>query len=272
MVCSTFMLQGFRREKSEDTRRFPGERRYMLGVETAIQKMRWTEDGWLMPESGTPVPQILVDVPNLPEVCFPGSRTETILKIPASGKDYQSLRIPMDSNFISLTEGRDIFGCMGEAAWHPAFKQTLIARRMTEYTCEAAACLEFELEVFKQMAGLILMYDTDNYLYLHISHDEDAGKCVTLLKAENRSYCYLTDYIPVKGRKTGYTEVFCEGNRALFFYQEEGKMSGASLLSGTSASCRMKPVRKDGLPEPCAAFAARILQVKEGTRILTGLR
>ena len=35
-----------------------------------------------------------------------------------------------------------------------------------EYTCEAAACLEFEPVVFKQMAGLILMYDTDNYLCL----------------------------------------------------------------------------------------------------------
>ena len=112
---------------------------------------------------------------------------------------------------------------MGEAAWQSRFKQTLIARRMTEYTCEAAACLEFEPEVFKQMAGLILMYDTDNYLYLHISHDEDAGKCVTLLKAENRSYCYLTDYIPVKEGKPVTLRFSVKGIRALFFYQEEGE-------------------------------------------------
>ena len=46
--------------------------------------------------------------------------------------------------------------------------------------------MEFEPEVFKQMAGLILMYDTDNYLYLHVSYDEDIGKCITLLKAENK--------------------------------------------------------------------------------------
>ena len=207
----------------EDTRRFPGERRYMLGRETAIQKMKWTEDGWLMPESGTPVPQILVDVPNLPEVCFPGIPDRDDFEDNCLGKDYQSLRIPMDSNFISLTERPGYLRMYGRSGLASRFKQTLIARRMTEYTCEAAACLEFEPVVFKQMAGLILMYDTDNYLYLHISHDEDAGKCVTLLKAENRSYCYLTDYIPVKEGKPVTLRFSVKGIRALFFYQEEGE-------------------------------------------------
>lgn len=63
---------------------------------------------------------------------------------------------------------------------------------------DAEVCLDFEPEIFKQMAGMILMYDTENYLYLHISHDEDIGKCITLLKGENNRYEYLTDYIPLK--------------------------------------------------------------------------
>ena len=48
------------------------------------------------------------------------------------------------------------------------------------------------------MAGLIFLYDTENYLYLHLSYDEEIGKCITLLKAENKKYEYLTDYIPLE--------------------------------------------------------------------------
>ena len=87
-----------------------------------------------------------------------------------------------------------MFGRSGLAS---KFSQSLIAVRLTEFDMEISTKLEFEPEVFKQMAGLIVLYDTDNYFYLHISHDEDCGKCVTLLKAENKNYEYLTGYLPV---------------------------------------------------------------------------
>ena len=67
--------------------------------------------------------------------------------------------------------------------------------------------MEFEPELFKQMAGLIFLYDTDNYLYLYVSRDEDIGKCITLLKAENRSYGYLTEYIPVSEGETLFLKI-----------------------------------------------------------------
>ena len=99
------------------------------------------------------------------------------------------------------------------------------------------------------MAGLILMYDTENYLYLHITHDEDLGKCITLLKAENKKYEYLTDYIPletgrdiilgltVRGVWTqflyGYRDV-CEKDEKLL--QKTGPCINASFLS--DEACR----------------------------------
>lgn len=39
----------------QDVKRFPGSRRYMIGRETAIQKMRWTEDDWLIMDDGSSV-------------------------------------------------------------------------------------------------------------------------------------------------------------------------------------------------------------------------
>ena len=115
--------------------------------------------------------------------------------------DYQSLRIPMDEHYISLTERPGWLRMYGRSGLASRFSQSLIARRVTEYQMEADTCLDFAPEVFKQMAGLILLYDTDNYLYLHLSHDEDVGKCITLLKAENKKYEYLTDYIPVESER-----------------------------------------------------------------------
>ena len=91
--------------------------------------------------------------------------------------------------------------------------------------------MEFEPSVFKQMAGLIFLYDTDNYLYLHISYDEEIGKCITLLKAENRKYEYLTEYLPVREKAAVCLRLKIEENFAQFYYgYADGEGDAASGL------------------------------------------
>ena len=51
----------------DDAERFAGARRYMLGRETAIQKVRWTEDGWLELAEGGNVPREEVEPPKCRE-------------------------------------------------------------------------------------------------------------------------------------------------------------------------------------------------------------
>ncbi|MDE7276888.1 MAG: glycoside hydrolase family 43 protein, partial [Lachnospiraceae bacterium] len=146
-----------------------------------------------------------------------------------------SLRVPMDYYYISLTARPGWLRMYGRSGLASRFSQTLIARRMTEYHMEAAACMEFEPEVFKQMAGLILLYDTDNYLYLHVSYDEDNGKCITLLKAENKKYEYLTDYLPVEQGKAVYLKLKLNSGKVQFFYgygEEELQKIGPCVDAG----------------------------------------
>ncbi len=236
-----------------DAARFPGQRRYMLGRETAIQKMRWTEDGWLVLDCGGNTPQSEVEPPRSSKPPKPAQAEQA--RKPACGKsqtglvrddfnaselhpDYQSLRVPMDDYHISLTARPGWLRMYGRSGLASRFRQTLIARRMTEYQMKAAACIQFEPEVFKQMAGLILMYDTDNYLYLHISYDEEAGKCITLLKAENRKYEYLTGYLPLEPEKPIYLSLQTEDGKAQFYYgyeenrlQKIGPLIDAGFLS-----------------------------------------
>lgn len=209
----------------ENAARFPGCRRYMIGRETAIQKMKWTEDGWLVLDCGGNIPQEEVDCPIMKkEESVNRNKDIKTLLVRDDFDDsclhleYQSLRIPMDENYISLTARPGWLRMYGRSGLSSKFSQTLLARRMTEYQMEASTCMEFEPEVFKQMAGLILMYDIDNYLYLHSSYDEDKGKCITLLKAENRKYQYLSDYVPLEKGKTIYLKLQMEDGFVQFFY------------------------------------------------------
>lgn len=242
--------------------RFPGCHRYMIGRETAIQKMRWTEDDWLVLDCGGNTPQGEVEYPKGKCADAPGAEAgreepagreisaersalagqetsaesttfagrtasagQALVRDDFTGTqldlDYQSLRVPMDARHISLTERPGWLRMYGRSGLASRFAQTLIARRMTEYRMEASACMEFEPEVFKQMAGLILMYDTDNYLYLHVSHDEDIGKCITLLKAENRKYEYLTEYLPLKPGRAVYLKLQIDDGWVQFFFGYE---------------------------------------------------
>lgn len=204
-----------------DAARFADVRRYMLGRETAIQKMEWTKDGWLVLAGGGNTPQEEVEAPKcagkfMEEQEKPLVRDD--FNAPELHPDYQSLRIPMDGHYISLAARPGWLRMYGRSGLASKFSQTLVARRMTEYDMEAETCVDFSPEVFKQMAGLILLYDTENYLYLHLSHDEDVGKCITLLKAENKKYEYPVGYIPVEEGRDVVLHLSVKGTKAQFSY------------------------------------------------------
>ena len=220
------------RRNPADAPRFAGARRYMLGRETAIQKMKWTEDDWLVMADGSTEPKEYVEEPagnrnaakQGMEAVREDSHTGTWdnFDTPVLDSDYQSLRIPMTEHYLSLTERPGYLRMYGRSGLSSKFSQTLIARRLTEYDMDISTKLEFEPEVFKQMAGLIVMYDTDNYLYLHVSRDEDCGKCITLLKAENKKYEYLTDYLPIYSGLPIYLNAEMRNGYITFSYRLEG--------------------------------------------------
>ena len=220
------------RRNPADAIRFAGARRYMLGRETAIQKMKWTDDDWLVMADGSTEPKEYVEEPagnhRVEKQVMESAQESTGANMrddftaPVLDPDYQSLRIPMTEHYLSLTERPGYLRMYGRSGLSSKFSQTLIAKRLTEYDMEISTKLEFEPEVFKQMAGLILMYDTDNYLYLHVSRDEDCGKCIALLKAENKKYEYLTDYLPVFSGLPIYLKAEMRNGYITFAYRLEG--------------------------------------------------
>ena len=200
-----------------DAPRFAGARRYTLGRETCIQKMKWTKDDWLVLANGM----------------FDDFDDPSGLSVV-----YQTLRQPLTPGYWSLTERPGYLRLRGQEGLSSKFNQSLIARRWEEFCFETATCVEFDPDVFKQMAGLILMYDQDNYFYLHVTFDEDEGKCITLLTAENKKYEYPAGFVPIESGKPVYLKAVVDHDKAQFFYavgnqnyKAIGPVLDASILS-----------------------------------------
>lgn len=180
-----------------DAPRFAGCRRYLLGRETALQRVVWTQDGWLRLENGTNLPDEVLSDPELPPCPWPEEPARDDFDAPQLRKCWQTLRMPLSEHDLSLTARPGFLRLYGGDGLGSRFKQSLIAQRLTEHSAVIKTAVEFEPKYFKQMAGLILMYDNDNYLYLHVTRDEELGKVVTLLKAENKRYESPYGYLPV---------------------------------------------------------------------------
>lgn len=185
------------RRNPPDAARFAGCRRYLLGRETALQKVEWTEDGWLRLANGTNLPDTNPPAPDLPLCPWDALPERDDFSTPDLDIRWQTLRTPLTEKSLSLTARPGWLRLYGGNGLGSRFEQSLIAQRVTEHSCVMETCVDFEPTYFKQLAGLILYYDYDNYLYLHLTRDEELGKVVTLLKAENKRYESPFGYIPV---------------------------------------------------------------------------
>lgn len=67
-------------------------------------------------------------------------------------------------------------------------RQSLVARRQQAFCMEAETAIEFEPQSFQQMAGLILYYNTEDYVYLRITHLEQHGRVIGIIQSKHGVY------------------------------------------------------------------------------------
>ncbi len=163
-------------------------RRCTLGRETAVQKCRWTEDGWLRLHSGGRSPEVTVGAPALAP--WPVERPPRRDDFDASrlSPEFQTLRVPFDSSWASLSERPGWLRLYGRESTVSRHAQSLVARRVVSTYCEASVRFEFEPESFQQMAGLIAFYNTTAHYYACVTRHEQLGKCIRLLSLNNSEY------------------------------------------------------------------------------------
>ncbi len=164
------------------------QRRCPLGRETALQEVAWTEDGWLRLADGGCEPALTVPAPDLPPQPFPEDPPRDDFDDRTLNIHFSTLRVPADASWLSLTERPGFLRLRGRESLASTFRQSLVARRVGALNFTAVTGVDFRPEHFQQMAGLVCLYDIENWYYLQISRDEQVGRCLNLLRCVNGRY------------------------------------------------------------------------------------
>jgi xylan 1,4-beta-xylosidase len=196
------------------------ELRCLLGRETALQKVEWTDDGWLKLAAGGNLAQREVPGPNLPEAGWEEPPARDDFNEPMLDLEWSSLRQPVDESWASLTARPGYLRLWGRESLCSRHRVSLIARRIQSFHFQAETCVEFEPENFQQMAGLVCLYDDINHYYLRIYHSDSLkSRCLGLMSADNgvRSE-HLESRVPIPDKGPVYLRVVVHEREMTFYY------------------------------------------------------
>lgn len=209
-------------------RPLPSRGRSVMGRETGIQKMAWTEAGWLRLKSGKHVPEEYVEGLGTGAEGYDGERDDPEDFFDDFNRDvldvsYQTLRIPLGEDMMSLTERKGWLRLKGHESLSSHHYQSMVARRQQEFNYTAETRIDFHPESFMQQAGLACYYDTTNYIYLYISCNKRKRRIVNLLINDlNRFSFPVGEGIEIPDLGDVFLQVSVSWDAAYFSFSMDG--------------------------------------------------
>ncbi len=198
----------------------PIKRNSILGRETGIQNVIWTEDGWFkLADNDTGKPEIAFQAP----VEVKQNRDRSARVEFAEGKiplDYMTLRRSFATNGISVKEG--VLRIRGGASVMSKYFQGLLARRQQCLDCDFETAMSFAPRHLNHIAGMLVYYNYDNHYYLKMSRDAE-GMFLAVSAVVNRE---LTDSAPVhvpEDTKEVYLRARIRHEELQYFYSLDGE-------------------------------------------------
>jgi xylan 1,4-beta-xylosidase len=168
--------------------------RCILGRETALQRVVWSDDGWLRLANGTMLPDVAVEAPaELAAHPWPEEPERDDFGADTLGVNWATLRVPAEPSWLSLTERPGWLRLYGRECPQSLHEQSLVAKRLTNLHMVAETCVEFNPRRFTQMAGLTAWYDTRTFYFLQVTHDEKLGKILRIMATDDTVYQELYD-------------------------------------------------------------------------------
>jgi xylan 1,4-beta-xylosidase len=158
-----------------------GTRRSPLGRETAIQKVVWTDDGWLRLAQGGRVPDVEVPAPQGAQAEPQDSTTRYDFDGQALPLDFQWLRTPYPERIFSLSERPGFLRLHARESLGSFFEQALVARRQQHFSLRIETELDFRPETFQQAAGLVHYYNRHKLHFLAVTHDVRLGRVLMIM-------------------------------------------------------------------------------------------
>jgi xylan 1,4-beta-xylosidase len=229
--------------------------RCVLGRETAIQKMVWSEDGWLRTLDGEGAPHLETPAPDVLEHTFTPAPERVEFDDAALPIDFQWLRSPYPDELFSLSARPGHLRLYGRETVGSQYRQSLVARRWRAQCFSASTVIEFEPEHYQQLAGLICYYGGAKFHYLYVSHDESVGKHLRVMSAlpDSTQGDAFTPPIALPSGKRIELRVEVDEERLYFAYRIEGE-AWRALPQQFDASILSDEATAPGLPNFTGAF------------------
>jgi xylan 1,4-beta-xylosidase len=162
--------------------------RCVLGRESALQEVTWTEDGWPRIAGGIPADS----VPAPLGVVVPAERPVSSeyqeaddFDAPALGVNWSTLRRPATPDWVSLTARPSFLRITGGQSPMTRFRPSLVARRVVARSCELDTVLEFTPRNYRQLAGITAYYSTRNWYYLNVTAEDDGTPVLEILACDS---------------------------------------------------------------------------------------
>lgn len=203
-------------------RPFVPELRCTLGRETAVQKMRWTEDGWLRMDEGN-LARVETVESSLPECPMPKIPDFDDFDSGELGNWYYAPRI-MPQSFADVKARPGNVRIRGQEARTSLNRVSILARKLTSVYARITTKMEFEPEVYQHSAGLIIYYDNMNYVNLRKYYSETlGGPAISVVQLENGRKTEYNDWRVPAPEGAVWMRLYVEGRKTWFEWSADGK-------------------------------------------------
>ncbi len=201
------------------SRPFTPELRCTLGRETAVQRMKWTEDGWLRKENGSNLADEFVPESALPEHPFEKAPARDDFDSSELALGYYAPRID-PAGFTDLTSRPGWIRLRGQESGCSLNKASILAKKLTSVHAEASTKVDFTPFSYQHTAGLILYYDNMNFFYLYKYYSETLGhSAIAVMQLENGVKTEFSDTrTETVDGKDVYMKVVIDGKNTQFFW------------------------------------------------------
>ncbi|MHC5268794.1 family 43 glycosylhydrolase [Enterococcus sp. LJL98] len=146
-----------------------------LGRETSIQKMHWTQDGWLEMKDGSNLAKMTVE--GIQGMTIQKSANHDVITDFSEGihPKFMTPYRNQATSWVNTTERPSYLRIHGTDSFFSQINPAIMATRATSFEYEVETKIEFRPKHYSETAGVGLYYDSNNWLYLNLNDIEEKG-------------------------------------------------------------------------------------------------
>ena len=199
------------------------EQRCILGRETALQRVEWTEDGWLRMADGGCLAKLRVPGPSIPDAPFEPEPEQCDFDA-GLPKYFYTQRNEITEDWLSLTRRPGFLSLRGRESLTSNYYPSLIARKLTAFRAQVTARLEFTPELYHHCAGITVFYDMFNHFTAYKGYDEALGGAMLGTSSFIDKQLHVSDQmVPVEADAPVWLRAVIDVRTVAFQYSLDGE-------------------------------------------------